>query len=307
MVLLCLALYVIWVEIGDWRTIRRFGRSLDLAVLVGLHVALGARLGGRLVPPAEGVSGLSSCRTTPDRSRLTWRDGLIYGVRIGATYMGYVVFAAGRRAAACPRCSPIRGRRLYAIARSSIRESNRRMWAPWVVITVFLLVLAFTHWFLQPPRPAEMGRLYVGTLTLLCSVLLTVMVTILTPLSLPTDIQQQTIYTVVSKPVRRLELIWGRMIGYMAIVTVLVLVFGVISLFYLWRTVGSDDPRRPRPWRPRRRKRTALTDAKLLTRAGRPAPHPDAGPRSGQGIARRSSTRAARRTRWGSTWARSSR
>ena len=48
------------------------------------------------------------------------------------------------------------------------------------------------------------------------------MVTILTPLSLPTDIQQQTIYTVVSKPVRRLELIWGRMIGYMALVTVLV-------------------------------------------------------------------------------------
>ena len=65
------------------------------------------------------------------------------------------------------------------------------------------------------------------------------MVTIMTPLSLPTDIQQQTIYTVVSKPVRRIELIWGRMIGYMAIVTVLVLVFGGISLFYLWRTVGG--------------------------------------------------------------------
>ena len=114
----------------------------------------------------------------------------------------------------------VRGRRLYSIARLSIYESNRKMWAPWVVVTVFLLVLAFTHWFLQPPRPAEMGRLYVGTLSLLCSILLTVMVTIMTPLSLPTDIQQQTIYTVVSKPVRRIELIWGRMIGYMAIVTV---------------------------------------------------------------------------------------
>jgi len=64
------------------------------------------------------------------------------------------------------------------------------------------------------------------------------MVTILTPLSIPTDIQQQTIYTVVSKPVRRLELVWGRMLGYMALVTGLILVFGVISLFYLWRTVG---------------------------------------------------------------------
>ncbi len=55
--------------------------------------------------------------------------------------------------------------------------------------------------------------------------LLTVMVTVLAPLSLPQDIQAQTIYTVVSKPVRRLELIWGRMIGYMTIVTALVLLF----------------------------------------------------------------------------------
>ena len=133
----------------------------------------------------------------------------------------------------------IRPRRIFAIAKLSVIESNRRMWAPWVVVTVFFVVLAFTHWFLQPPRPAEMGRLYVGTLTLLCSLLLTVMVTILTPLSLPQDIQNQTIYTVVSKPVRRIELIWGRMLGFMAIVTVLILVFGAISLFYLKRTVGG--------------------------------------------------------------------
>src|SRR5947199_8771751 len=113
------------------------------------------------------------------------------------------------------------------------------MWAPYVVVTVFLVILAFTHWFLQPPRPAEMGRLYVGSLTLLCSLLLTVMVAILTPLSLPQDIQNQTIYTVVSKPVRRIELIWGRMLGFMAIVTVLVLVFGAIDLMYLKRNVGG--------------------------------------------------------------------
>ena len=93
-----------------------------------------------------------------------------------------------------------------------------------------------------------MGRLYVGTLSLLCSVLLTVMVTILTPLSLPTDIQQQTIYTVVSKPVRRLELIWGRMIGYMALVTVLVAVFGGSACF------TSGGPSGARSRRPRHRR-----------------------------------------------------
>ena len=124
-----------------------------------------------------------------------------------------------------------------------------------MVIDLFLVILAFTHWFLPAPRAAELGRIFVGTLTLLCMLLLTIMVTVLTPLSLPQDIQPQTIYTVVSKPVRRLELIWGRMIGYMAIVTVLVLVFGGISLIYLCGpsagTIRRDDaPAARRPGGP---------------------------------------------------------
>ncbi len=85
---------------------------------------------------------------------------------MGLTFMGYVIFL---RVAGQFLVEAFQGRfrRLFAIARLSVYEANRRMWAPWVVLTVFLLVLAFTHWFLQPPRAAEMGRLYVGTLTLL--------------------------------------------------------------------------------------------------------------------------------------------
>ena len=233
-------LYVIWAEIGLARTIRRFGRGLDTLVYLGIHLALAAGVTAGLYLQRAGYLPivLQIVTQAPVRAQLSWREGMFYGARIGVTYMGYVVLA---RVAVLLLIEliAVRGRRLYSIARLSIYESNRRMWAPWVVITVFLLVLAFTHWFLQPPRVAEMGRLYVGTLSLLCSILLTVMVTILTPLSLPTDIQQQTIYTVVSKPVRRLELIWGRMIGYMALVTVLVAAFGGISLLYLWRTVGN--------------------------------------------------------------------
>jgi hypothetical protein len=235
-VTLCVFLYVFWADLALARTIRGHGRGIDMAVWAGVHVALALGLLGGVAVQRSGL--LNVIQQIPPSVQLTTRQGLIYGLRIGVTYMGYVVLA---RVAALLvwELFALRGRRLYSIARLAIYESNRRMWAPWVVITVFLLVLAFTHWFLQPPRAAEMGRLYVGTLSLLCSVLLTVMVTILTPLSLPTDIQQQTIYTVVSKPVRRLELIWGRMIGYMALVTGLVVLFGGVSLFYLWRTVGT--------------------------------------------------------------------
>ena len=112
------------------------------------------------------------------------------------------------------------------------------------------------------------------------------MVTILTPLSLPTDIQQQTIYTVVSKPVRRLEMIWGRMIGYMALVTVLVLVFGGISLLYLKRTVGGTTMDQTIAAAKKAQKEDRLAEAKLLSRAGRPALHADDGPGADQGVAR---------------------
>ncbi len=238
--ILCILLFVMWAEIATFRTIRRVGRRSDVLVHAALHVALALGVGVGFYLYRSGVllAMLPIDPQTKKRPDLNWMDGLNFGVRFGGTYMGFVVLF--RVAWELVReLFLIRGRRLYSIARLSVYESNRKMWAPWVVGTVFLLVLAFTHWFLEPPRPAEMGRLYVGTLTLLCSILLTVMVTIMTPLSLPTDIQQQTIYTVVSKPVRRIELIWGRMLGYMFIVTVLMLAFGGISLLYLQRTVGG--------------------------------------------------------------------
>ncbi len=82
--------------------------------------------------------------------------------------------------------------------------------------------------------------MFVGTLTLLTSLLVILMVGIISPIGMPHDIQTQTIYTVVSKPVRRLELIWGRLIGYMVLVTVLLAIFGGASLLYLKRTISSQ-------------------------------------------------------------------
>lgn len=227
----------IWALVGVWKTIGPFGRPADRLTLVGLGLAfaLGVGVGVSMVQ-------VGLFQQIPGVPAMTWQDGVVYGARLSVTYMGYVVLL---RVASLlvGELLAVRGRRLSAIARVTLYESNRKMWAPWVVLIVFGMVLAFTHWFLQPPRAAEMGRLYVGTLLLLCSLLLTAMVTILTPISLPTDIQQQTIYTVVTKPVRRLEVIWGRMLGYMALVTVLVALFGGISLTYLWRTVMGEITR----------------------------------------------------------------
>ncbi|HEY2157826.1 MAG TPA: hypothetical protein VGH33_19515 [Isosphaeraceae bacterium] len=215
-----------WIERALWVTIGRLGKRGDQVVLALIHLAL-------LLGFVVGVLSIWI-----GYGQVIWTMAIVYGVRLGATYMGLVVLARIVMLVAI-EVAGLRPRRLYAIAKLSVVEANRRMWAPWVVLTVFGVILAFTHWFLQPPeqRPAEMGRLYISTLMLLCSLLITVMVAVLSPISLPQDIQSQTIFTVVSKPVRRLELVWGRMLGFMAMVTVLIAIFGGISLLYLYRNV----------------------------------------------------------------------
>jgi hypothetical protein len=221
-------LALLWAEARLWSILGRRGTRGDRLTLVGVHLAL---LAGIAV--AGGIHALGAPMIP------TWRDALYYGSRLGATYMGLIVLIR-IASKVLPEVSAIRWRRIYAIAWQSWTESFRRMWAPWVVIVVFAVILAFTSWFLDPgQRAAELGRLYVGTLMLLSSILLTLLVVILAPISLPNDVRQQTIYTVVSKPVRRLELIWGRMVGYMALVSVLLLFFGGVSLIYYNRMVGA--------------------------------------------------------------------
>ena len=233
--LACAAILLVWTERAIWSSIRRLGKASDLLVLVGIHLALGL---GYAVAYAFLGGETSTDGKTLGRVRVDDLSKL--GGLLGASYMGFVVLAKALWLL-IPELVALRPRRLYAIARLAVLEATRKMWAPWVVIVLFGVILAFTHWFLPAPqqRPAELGRIFVGTLTLLCMLLLTVMVTVLAPLSLPQDIQAQTIYTVVSKPVRRLELIWGRIFGYMAIVTVLVLIFGGVSLVYLYRNIGG--------------------------------------------------------------------
>ncbi len=214
--------FFLWVEWSLWPSIMRMGRWLDLITLVAIHAGLAL---GFVV--AFGIFGSSSVVNT-----------LVVGARLGSTFMGLVVLTRVGLLL-MGEVLRVRPRRLRALAWHNILESNRRMWAPWVVLTLFVVVLAFTHWFLDTDA-AELGRMYVGTLMLFISLVLTAMVVILTPLSLPTDIRQHTIYTVVSKPVRRLELVWGRMIGFMTLVTVLLGIFGLVSGLYIKRQVDRQ-------------------------------------------------------------------
>jgi hypothetical protein len=123
-------------------------------------------------------------------------------------------------------------RRIGALARLAVKESIRR----WVVavFAVFLVVLLFAGWFLDPnsPNPA---RLYIGFMLTTTTYLILLLALFLSAFSLPNDIRNHTIYTVVTKPVRASEIVLGRMLGFSIVGTCLLAAMGVMSYVFVMR------------------------------------------------------------------------
>jgi ABC-type transport system involved in multi-copper enzyme maturation permease subunit len=223
-----------------WGAILKRRERADMVCLIAMHLAfaLGYFVAYRSEIWNQARDAFMRSRNIPtlEAYRADWRTA---GARIGGTYMGLVVLVRVIWMVGVEILA-VRFRRIYSIAWQTIAEANRSNRAPYVVVSFFVVVLAFMHWFIRAgERDAELSRLFVSSLTFLCSVLLLLMIVFIAPVSMPRDIANQTIYTIVSKPVRRLELVWGRLVGYMTLVTVLLAGFGGVGLIYLNRTVGT--------------------------------------------------------------------
>ncbi len=195
---------------------------------------------------------------------LTWL-AVVAAVALLSIAIGYVFaavqvgpIAAIRRSAAFLRSAVmdlvrLSPRRVTAIARLAMLESVRRMVL--AVFVVFLVILLFAGWYLDPTsnNPA---RLYLSFVLSTTSYLVLLLALFLSVFSLPNDIRNKTIYTIVTKPVRPSEIVLGRIIGFSAIGTVLLLATGLVSYIFVVRglnhtheieearthaTAGSDD------------------------------------------------------------------
>ena len=61
---------------------------------------------------------------------------------------------------------------------------------------------------------------------------------VLSALSLPADIRDRTLHTVVTKPVRKIEIVLGRVLGFVFVGTVLLAGIGVISYGFTVRSLN---------------------------------------------------------------------
>lgn len=128
-------------------------------------------------------------------------------------------------------------RRILAISRLAVHEAIRKRVI--VSFAVFVLLLLFGGWFLDndSTHPAQ---LYLSFVLTSSTYLVLGLAMFLSAFSLPTDIKNRTIFTVVTKPVRPHEIILGRIAGFVFVGTVLLFFMGVVSYFFVVRGVNHD-------------------------------------------------------------------
>jgi ABC-type transport system involved in multi-copper enzyme maturation permease subunit len=132
----------------------------------------------------------------------------------------------------------LRWRRIFALAQLSFKEAIRRrvLW----VFSILLLVFLFGSWFVKTTKYEDQLSNYVNLVYTVMAVLLLLTAAILSSFSLPGDIRNQTIHTIVTKPVERFEILLGRFLGYAFLMTLVLVVMTLFSLTYVARSIDQE-------------------------------------------------------------------
>ena len=157
------------------------------------------------------------------------------GGRQGIAYFGAVV----RRGLADLVC--LAPRRVYALATLTARESIRRK-ALWVG-AVFLVLFMFAGWFIGDTSEATPAKPYISFVMTTVRWMLLPVAVLLAGWGLPADIRDRSLHTVVTKPVRRSEVVLGRIGGYVFVISVLLLVVSAVGYLWLLRVVPERSQR----------------------------------------------------------------
>jgi hypothetical protein len=128
-------------------------------------------------------------------------------------------------------------RRTMAMSRLAIQEAIRNKVL--IIFVLFIALLLFAGWFLdvENDHPA---RLYLGFVLSASTYLLLALGIFLSAFSLPNDIKNRTIYTITTKPVRAHEIFLGRVFGFAAVGTLLLVLMASVSYGFVKRGLDHD-------------------------------------------------------------------
>ncbi|MGQ0634049.1 MAG: ABC transporter permease [Planctomycetaceae bacterium] len=130
-------------------------------------------------------------------------------------------------------------RRVWALTVLTFREAFRRKTL--FVFGVFALLFLFAGWFMSDVtvRADLQVKNYVSFVLRTISWLILPVVLLLACWGVPEDIKARSLHTVVTKPVRRHEIVLGRILGYTLIGLVVLGVMGAVGYFWIVRQLPS--------------------------------------------------------------------
>ena len=149
-------------------------------------------------------------------------------------HFGYVAVAAillAFLAVGIPDLLRLSPRRLWALSSVSFRESVRRR-VLWVTPLAMLGIVAVTQ-LSHPVDEQDAIRQTTKYALFASGVVVVVASLILACTSLPKEIDNRVIYTIVTKPATRLEIVLGKTLGFARTSALILLVMGVFSYLYL--------------------------------------------------------------------------
>lgn len=130
--------------------------------------------------------------------------------------------------------------RVLAVARLTLKEAIRRK--ALMIFVVFALLLMFAGWFMSSGNSRATISVGVQIWFLLTAISWLVLpaVMFLSCWSIPEEIRVRSLHTVVTKPIRRIEVVLGRMVGFGAVVTIVVVIMGAAGYIWIQRQVPES-------------------------------------------------------------------
>src|SRR4030042_2957264 len=119
-------------------------------------------------------------------------------------------------------------RSIWAVAINTLREAVRMKTA--IIFIILLIVLLPLMGVSMTGDGTLKGRLqtFVSYSFSLTSFLLSLLTIVVSVYSLTSDIQQRQIYTVLTKPIRRFQLLLGKLLGIIMLDVVLLILFSAV-------------------------------------------------------------------------------
>jgi hypothetical protein len=132
---------------------------------------------------------------------------------------------------------------VWAIAKLSFKEAVRSQ-VLWIFLIAFLPFLFPIHLlFAGNTKPSDEMRATTSIITVVLSFLTLMPAVLIASFGIPNDIKNLNIFTVVSKPIERFEMVLGRFVGYVALMTLVMLALTGVSLVMVANSTSSSKAR----------------------------------------------------------------